>query len=276
MAKDEIKTDPVAPAAAPDTPAAAAPLVMTQEQLNQIIAAATAATKAEVMGDMVKLFAAQKAEGTGDTSALISDLAMAIAGMTDTGNGRRVIPPVEAKRREDAAARMGDILNRISKDTSLRPHYEVVSHTWLDNQLIEPWISNGADKFKRNEIIWRAAPNSALRPVNAIAKELFNAYLESIGGTTRNLSGVREHPSWAGNEGSLQMVGVATTTAASHGLVREPAEPATLGVDLPSSVELTSTDDPNASRIQVLGKTFAPAERTAPGNVPKLAFPHSN
>lgn len=280
MAKDdETKPEPAAaaPAAEPksEATAPATPLVMTQEQLNQIIAAATSAARTEVMGDMVKLLAGQKAEGASDTSAVISDLAMAIAGMTDTGAGRRVIPPLEAKKREDAALRMGDMLNKIAADTKLLPHYKIVSPTWLDGQLLEAQVPDGDTRWKYNEVIWRGCPNAAMRPINAIAKELYAVYLESIGGTTKNQSGVREHPTWVGN-GGLQIMGQGSATAQARGLVIDPVEPATLGADLPSSLELTSTDDLNATKIPILGKTFAPAERTAPGAVPKLSWPHSS
>lgn len=270
MAKAEDTITPAA--AAPETPAA--PLVMTQEQLNQIIVAATSATKAEVMGEMVKLLAGQKTEGAADTSGMISDLAMAIAGMSDQGGNRRIIPPAEADRRKAAQVRMGDLLNKIAADPNQRPHYKLVSLTWLDSQLLQAQVPDG-EKWKYNEIIWRGAPNSAMRPVNAVAKEVYQAYLESIGGTTKDQSGVREHPTWVGN-GGLLIVGQGSATAQTHGLVIDAAQPATLAVDLPASQELTSTDDLNATRIPILGKTFAPAERTAPGKVPTLQFPNSN
>ncbi len=76
--------------------------------------------------------------------------------------------------------------------------------------------------------------------------------------------------------GGLLIVGEGSATARAHGLVVDAAPPATLGADLPASQELTSTDDLNATRIPILGKTFAPAERTAPGKVPTLQFPNSN
>ena len=276
---NENETTPKAAAPASESPKTEAPvLVMTQEQLDEIIAAATNAARTDVMGDVVKLLAGRQAEGASDTSSMISELAVAIAGMSDQGQNRRIIPPAEAKRREEAALRMGAILIRIDADPSLRPHYEVVAKTWLDDTLIEEWVPDGDTKWKRNEIIWRGAPNSAMRPKNAIAEEVFTAYLESIGGTTKNMSGVRDQPSWVGN-GGLQIVGQ-STTAAAHGLVREPAEPATLGAKLTSSNELTTSDNaadnPNADKIRILGKTMAPAERTARGKQPSLSFPSSN
>lgn len=265
-------------------PAAPKMVTLSQDELRALIAEAVGpavtAARTEMMGDMVKVLASAKTGGeASDLSAMISELTTNIAAMTDTGHGRRVIPPAEQKRRGESAEAMGRVLMRVAADSNLHPHYKVVSQTWLDGQLIEPWVADGDTKYKPNEIIWRGAPNTALRPLNKLAHEIYDAYLGSIGGTTKDPSGVREHPVWVGN-GGLQIMGQGSATAVARGLVHEPAEPATLGVGLPTTNELTVEDNgpsnPNAEKIQVLGKTFPPAERTAPGKVPNLSFPTSN
>jgi hypothetical protein len=69
------------------------------------------------------------------------------------------------------------------------------------------------------------------------------------------------------------MVGQPSQSAANRGLVAEPAAPMELGMDLKPQVEITSVDDPNATKVPILGKTFAPAVRTAPGDFASLQFP---
>lgn len=227
-----------------------------------------------MMADLVAAVASAKATSSdpADMTAMVSELTMAIAGMTDSGDNRRKIAPDEAARRKAAWERMGQVLERVHADPSLRPHYEIVAQTQLEEQLIEKYVPAGDGKWKNNEIIWRGAPNSAMRPKNAIAKEIFDEFLLSIGGTTKNMSGVRDHPTWV-SYGGLQMVGQPSQSAVNRGLVAQPAEPMELGADIKPQIEITSTDDPNATRIPILGKTFAPATRSAPGDIPSLQFP---
>jgi hypothetical protein len=245
-------------------------------EFKAALAAAMTEMRNGVMTDVVTALAAAKVGGgndsAGDMESLISNLTMAIAGMTDTGGNRKLIAPAEASRRVAAFERMGQILMRVQSDPKLKPHYAIVAQTQLEEQLIEKYVAAGDGKWQQNEIIWRGAPNSAMRPVNDIAKEIFGAYLESIGGTTKNPSGLRDHPTWV-TYGGLQMVGQPSQSAANRGLVAEPAAPMELGMDLKPQVEITSVDDPNATKVPILGKTFAPAVRTAPGDFASLQFP---
>lgn len=267
MAKDD--TTPPAFTETPEFQAAVAAAASTAA------ASAMEAMRTSMMAEMVTVLTKANQPGAGslDTASLISDLSVAIAQMADTGDNRKKISPAEATKRIEAAAKMGELLDRIHSDTSLKPHYELVAETFLEEQLLQKFVAAGEGSWKTNHIIWRGAPNTAMKPVNDIAKELYALYLTSIGGTTLNQSGVREHPTWV-SYGGLQMVGTPPQSALSHGLVAQPADPIELGVDLhkPTS-ELTSVDDPNATRIPILGKTFAAATRAAPGDQAKLLFP---
>lgn len=258
-------------------PEASAPLTMTQEQLQAIVGSAVLQTRTEVMGDVVKMLAGANASGSGatDMSAMISELTVQIASMADGGENRKKIPPVEAKRREAARERMGDVLTRIQSDPKAKPHYRLVKEMWLDDVFLEANVPDGESKWKPNEIIWRGVPNAGMRPMNPLAVEIYEHYLASIGGTTKNQAGVRDQPIWV-TYGGLQMASNGSASASTHGLVIPPAEPMTLGTNLPTTNELTTPDDPNAAKIRILGKTVAPAERTAPGKVPTLQQPFSN
>lgn len=256
--------------AEPEVASAAVPITETAE-----FKAAVEGIRTNLMADFMTAMAAAKTntKDPDGMSSMISDLAMAIAGMADTGDNRKKIAPEEASRRVEAWKRMGAILERVHAD-GLKPHYELVAATQLEEQLIEQFVPAGDGKWKRNVIIWQGAPNGAMRPVNAIAKEIYTEFLNSIGGSAKNQSGVREHPTWV-SYGGLQMVGQPTQSAVNRGLVVEPAEPLELGQDLKPQVEITSVDDPNATLVPILGKTFAPATRAAPGDFGKLQFPSS-
>lgn len=258
---------------------ATAPAVSITEtpEFKAALAAATQAAVAELraglMNDVVAAMAKQGvATDVQSQASLISDLTVAIASMTDTGGNRKVIAPADAAKRLEAWKRMGEVLERVNKDPDARPHYQIVAEMQLEEQLIQKYVPAGEGKWKQNEIIWRGAPNSGMRPMNAIAKEIFNHYLESIGGSTANQAGIRDQPTWV-SYGGLQFVGNPTQSAANRGLVTQPAEPMELGHNLHQPTkEITSVDDPGATKIPILGKTFAPAERADPVNQ-KLQFP---
>lgn len=252
-----------------EAPKAAIPITETPE-----FKAALAEQRASIMTDVVAALGRSNVGGAViDQTSLISDLTMAIAGMTDTGSNRKVIPPAERDRRVKSHERMIEVLERIHADPKLKPLYALIAPVHLDEQYVEKYAQRGDRKWDQTTIVWRGVPNSAMRPLNDIAKEIYTPYLESIGGSTSNTAGLREQPTWV-TYGGLQLHGNPSQTASSHGLVSEQAEPMELGKDLGNTtLELTSVDDPNATQIPILGKTFAPATRTAPGDVAKLAFP---
>lgn len=283
------KEPTMAKADEPATPLTQAPVFAETPEFKEAVAAAAAsaaatavaaameAQRTSMMAEMVTVLtkASQPGGPAIDMPSLISDLTVAIAGMADTGDNRKKISPAEANKRIEATVKMGEMLERIHSDTSLKPHYEIVAETFLDEQMIQKYVPASEGKWKTNQVIWRGAPNTAMKPMNDIAKQLYALYLASIGGTTKNQSGVRDHPTWVGY-GGLQMVGVPSQSAVNRGLVAQPADPIELGVDLHDPMsEITSVDDPNASRIPILGKSFAPATRVAPGDQATLQFPPS-
>lgn len=265
--KDDVMTDELAT----DVPETNIPLTETAE-FKAALAAAKEAMRADLMGEVVAAVAKSKGPD-GDIKELVSQLVMGIATMTDSGDNRKKIAPAEIERRIAAHGRMVEVVERIQRTPNLKPHYAVVAEMQLEEQLIQKYVAAGEGKWKQAEIIWRGIPNSAMRPLNDIAKEIYGHYLESIGGTTANTAGIREQPTWV-SYGGLQVVGSPPQSLAHHGLATEPATPMELGASVSDMTsEITSVDDPMATKIPILGKTFAPAERTAPGDFGKLQFP---
>lgn len=258
-----------------------APMVFDADAFKAAVAASVAEQMALMKAEFAETIAkvatgtvasAPGAEGSNDVRSLLSELTVALLGVSGDGNGHKVIPPKEADKRKAAQKRMGDLVLRIHQDHSLKPHYEVVARTQLQGQVIEPWSPGDNGKFVRTKIIWRGAPNTAMRPLNDIAVEIYGAFLESIGGTTRDQSGVRDMPAWMGLNG-LTMATTIPSTMAAHGHSMDAPEPLELSDLLPVNSVTSSVDDPNAELIPMLGTIAEPARRTAPGQQPKLQFP---
>jgi hypothetical protein len=245
-------------------PAPAANFAGTPE-FQQAVAEAVRQSNATMMMEMAKLFSAAKPGG--DLGGVLSELAVNIAQMTNTGSNRKVITPDESKRRMDAYTSMGKLLDKVRAEGQ-HPHYKVTGQTWIDGILINPKVPDGQGKWKDTEIIWMGIPNTAMAPLNEVAKELFNLFLISIGGSAR-IDYAPEQSVWATHDGLIMVGDNPPQSLVQRGNVHTQKE---LGTELSTTNELTSPDDPNATRIPILGKTFPPAERTAPGNIPNLKF----
>jgi len=237
---------------------------------------------AEMKTSMVREMAAMMAQagtGAGDGEAgnspnamlkVLSDLTTMIRDTANPGGNVKTVAPEEMRKRESAGERLGKLLEEVHR-TGQKPHYSVVAQTWLANQLLQPFLPDGEGRWRENEIIWNGKPNTAMRPKNEIAKRIYDLFLASIGGSTL-INAAHNQPVWLTSSGLVMVGDNAPQSLATRGQVRQ-AEPMDLGVGLPTTNELTSTDNPNASRIPVLGTIAPPAERTAAGSVPGLKFP---
>lgn len=245
------------------------------EKAEALVETRMEAFKAEMAEVLAKALAdgavAKGGESPTDVRTLLSELTVAISGVSPDGASRRVIPPKEADRRKAAQERMGDLLIS-NREKRVRAHYKVVKKTVLDGHVLEAWVPGENGKFIPNEIIWRGAPNTALRPVNDEAKEVYAAFLESIGGTTKDASGAQDMPSWMGL-GGLTMGTSVPRSMQERGLAIDAPAPMELSDLMPANSVISSVDDPNAELIPILGTSAEPARRSAPGKVPGLQFP---
>lgn len=154
----------------------------TQEFKDAVLKAAQEA--AEVAVTKALDLARQKSgapPNPGDTS-WVQALAMAIAQATNQGTGSKLrspVPPDVIKKRDDARARMFDLLIE-ARAKGITPSYIVTSKTLLDNVLVAPFeIVNHI--AQPTEIDWPGVPNEVMRPINACAKQVYAAFEESIG-----------------------------------------------------------------------------------------------
>lgn len=251
---------------------------LSMQAAQDAAVAARDSVAAMVAAEVGKIMAAQgatKGDTVGNLSTVLSDLAFSIAQTNDPDHGRKLIAPAELERRKAGLTKMGELLTKVQADKSIKPMYEVRKQTFLAEQLIQAQKPGPNNTWIRTQIIWRGAPNSCLAPVNDIAKEIYTYYLVSIGGSTENPAGVRDKPTWvgSGNDG-LVFVGDPPQSVQKRGLVAGEAAPLELGVDLANpTLEITSTDDLNATRIPILGTRAAPARVTANGSLAVVNVP---
>ena len=188
-------------------------------------------------------------------------IAAAVAEISDQGTHRKRVAPEILTQRAKANERMIELLMKVRKE-KLQPEYKVVSKIYFGERVIDPY-RRGADKSViAQEIVWTGAPNEALRPVNKIAEQIFDAYRESIGSMER-LGKATYRDSRGG-------MGVVAQDNRPHwmtpgGLVVKGDAPPKLMVGVPQDASPENVDydinDPNAPEIRILGTVHPPARR---------------
>ncbi len=123
----------------------------------------------------------------GDEMKWARMMALAIAEVADQGTNRKRVAPEILEARRVARERMVDLIIAHRARGSV-PSYQLKNKVYLDEILVEPvWI--GADhRHYPTEIDWPGVPNEAMRPMNDAAKEVYQAFSESIGSTAEVIS----------------------------------------------------------------------------------------
>jgi hypothetical protein len=256
MATAETKpTEPVAAPAPAAAPAAAVDITKTPEFI-----AAMAQMQSTMLASMQAILAASQGAPGKDT---ISELTAAIVGMNDPKNLERRITPAEAERRAAAFQAMGALITQMRAEKATAK-YQVATKVYLTDQLIEPFVPLGNGVWAENEVYWNGVPGPGLRPIDERAHAIFEQYLIYIGGSTKNQAGVIEQPAWV--QGGLVMMGTPTQTASARGGVKQ-VQPLDLTSMNPTDIKST-TDNPNAKAVRVLGSIAEPARVTEAGNIP--------
>lgn len=125
-----------------------------------------------------------------------STLAIAIAQAADPR--RKPLDPRIIEQRQRARARMTSLIEHyrhvvdelLAKGDNASaqantPEYELTREVFLEEQLVQPTYI-GADRvIRRQKIGWPKVPNQAMVPVNEPAREIYAAYLESVGGVVK-------------------------------------------------------------------------------------------
>lgn len=156
------------------------------EQTPEFKAAVAAEAQKAVEGLTEKLLADIKASmpaaapSAGADMAWISALAMEISQLTDQGTGRRRVAPEVMRQRTEARKRMHELIEQ-ARENGQVPIYRLRNKVVLDEQLIDPaWVDKN-HIAQPTEILWPSVPNDAMVPLNEVAKDIFAAFMDSIG-----------------------------------------------------------------------------------------------
>lgn len=209
------------------------------------------------------------------TKQLFSEMALAIANMSNQGGGRAKPVAPEVMQRRMAAAERADKLIRAARakakeardrgdkdqEIAWTPRYRVVAKVYLNERFIEPFRKLDNRQIVASEIYWTGMPNEGMRPLNGVAEEIYDAYREAIGSTSRlkSISGPNggqvaqdNRPYWVTPAG-LVVIGDAPPKAFVAARVDHADD---LGAP-------TDNNDPNSPTVHVLGTVAPPARRTA-------------
>src|ERR1700756_937084 len=156
------------------------PVTETAEFRDAVAKVAAEAVQAALSGVQQKVADAGIVTPTTGDNNWMQTLAVTLAEIGNQGTGRRTVAPHVLKQREAARERMVDLIVKARADK--RPAtYQLRNKVLFGNLLIEPfWIASD-HTTKPTEIDWAGVPNDAMIPVNDTAKEIFQAFLDSVG-----------------------------------------------------------------------------------------------
>ena len=246
-------------------------LLATPEAQKLIAEAAQQAVAQALKG------AAPAIGGDTETTKLFSEMALAIAQMSNQGSGRvKPLAPEVLQKREAAAVKLGDAILEMRRMLAKAKHegdmimlvewtpkYRVTAKCYFGEQFIEPYRRGQRrdDPAVANEIEWTGCPNDALKPLNKVAERLTDLYRESVGAAPRlsSMSGPNggqvaqdSRPYWM-TPGGCVVIGMPTnpkaTVFGSQDMARN--EPQTY-----------DNEDPNAPTVRILGTVAEPAKRS--------------
>lgn len=152
----------------------------TQEFRDAVAKVAQDAVAAALSGVQQKVAEAGISVPTTGDNNWMQQLAVTLAEIGNQGTGRKTVAPHIMKQRADARERMVDLIVK-AKAEKRAPTYQLRNKVLLGNRIIEPfWIASD-HTTKPTEIDWSGVPNEAMVPVNETAKEIFQAFVDSIG-----------------------------------------------------------------------------------------------
>ena len=149
----------------------------------------TAAVTAAVESKVTEILGSLKEGGAlgGGDRKFAENLAMAFATLSEQGTGRKYVAPDVLRARTEAREKMFALLVQARRDKKM-PAYRVVAKTLLDDQIVEPMWVDSTHIAQPTEIDWPGVPNDAMVPLNEVAKEIFAAYMDSIGSKPKSVS----------------------------------------------------------------------------------------
>jgi hypothetical protein len=113
--------------------------------------------------------------------AMIENLSMAFADISAQGIGvQKPVAPDVLRARDEAHERMIGLIRKASEEGRI-PTYRIIKPVYLDEAyVVETW--DDSDHVRQaTEIDWPGVPNHVMIPLNDVAKEIKQAFLDSVG-----------------------------------------------------------------------------------------------
>lgn len=241
--------------------------VLASPQGQQAIAAAASAAVEAMIPQLAASLATARASnplsaagGDGDMD-FVRKLALAIGEISDQGTQRKRVAPEILAKRSVARERMVALLVKARAD-GFEPHYRVIAKTYLSEVLVEPFKINPNNKaVEPTEIWWDGAPNECMVPLDERTTEIFNAYMESIGGMTV-VAKTHDGRAFIPDMSPVVVTPNGLTVKGGGNVRRQVSSlPDSNNGSAPESrLRMREGSDPNASEIRVLG-TVMPAAK---------------
>lgn len=237
--------------------------IMESPEVKAAIQEAAAKAAAEAVALLAKSGDGQTFAVDEATRSLFGQLALSIADMANQGSGRtKPVSPAVMQQREAAAQRCRDLVEA-ARERGDKPEYRVVAKIYFNERLIEPFRKESGREgtVVAQEIVWTGIPNEALRPLNAVAEEIYAAYRESIGSMP-----VLTKVSYRDGRGGLGVVAQDNRpySMTPNGLVvkgdSNPRRALNVDHEFADDVQPLDNNDPRAPEVAILG-TVAPKAR---------------
>jgi hypothetical protein len=223
------------------------------------VAKFTAQTVREEVAKIIGTLKTEGAEVSASDKRFAETLAMAFAQLNEQGNGRKYVDPKILRARGEARELMKQLIVAARREGRI-PSYRVCAKTLLDNQVVEPFWVDKSHTAQPTEIDWPGVPNDAMVPLNDTAKDIFAAYMDSIGSRPESVLGAVPDAT-LDSEMGLTAGGLVVKGGAIPRQNRRPSE----GRTLPEAGEGLSLHHKNAPgrsvAINVLGTIAEPARQ---------------
>ena len=120
-------------------------------------------------------------------STFARELAMNLTLLANQNAKIKPLPPEEVIRREKARALMERLIEEAQASDDV-PEYKLKAAVYLDEQVVAPIYRDDHTKRQmQTRIGYPLAPNEEMVPINASARRIHAAFMDSIGGTTPNI-----------------------------------------------------------------------------------------
>ena len=201
---------------------------------------------------------------------MIQRLALTFAEIADQGSGRKRIAPDLIAKRQAAYNRMLDIIVREHARgwPNERPIYRVLSAVYINEQLVQPYVTDPATKQVEPQVIeWEGLPNEALEPLNDIAKQIHIEYRQYMGEAQSLTPNADTRPMAVTPSGLVvrstgfarRQMGTVQPEAAAPSNERRPD----FNEGFTHKLGIKGVNDPRAKEVRVLGTVAKPAQQTA-------------